>query len=184
MLNSSAPEGKDTKYARYEHERRFLLTDPPLEEVVRTVEIEDRYLSGTRVRLRRAVTVSDDAATSTVYKLTQKIPRADGSPGLITTFYLDVSEYETFSRLPGHCLDKTRVSVPPLGIDCFSGPLAGLYLAEAEFDTQADMDAFVPPGFVVADVTSDVRFTGGQLAVTGRSDLRETLAEYRIILAD
>ncbi len=182
MTNSAAPVGKETKYARHEYERRFLLSGPPREEVVQRVEILDRYLTGTRIRLRRAVTAFVDADDSTSFKLTQKLPRPDGRPGLLTTFYLNESEYETFSRLPGDELRKTRLRIPPLSVDCFEGHHQGLYLAEAEFDDPGAMTEFAPPAWVVAEVTDDARFRGGQLVSGTRDALRRALAEYGITL--
>ncbi len=189
VLNSSAPPGRETKYARPEYERKFLLEDPPRLGVVRSVAITDLYVSGSRVRLRRAVTVFDEAdgndvVGTTVYKLTQKIPGPNRRPGLLTSFYLDDREYQVFSRLPGESLDKTRLSVPPLAIDCFTGPLEGLYLAEAEFETLADMNAFTAPASVIAEVTEDIRFSGGQLVTTSRDALDKIVAEYGIMLSD
>ncbi|MGI8869853.1 MAG: hypothetical protein ACR2F6_13650 [Mycobacteriales bacterium] len=106
MLNDAAPPGKELKYARAERERRFLLRMPPTDGIVRTVRIADRYLLGTRLRLRRVTeTISADGAIGrTDYKLTQKVPAPGGEPGLITTMYLDAAEYavlDPFSALLG-----------------------------------------------------------------------------------
>jgi hypothetical protein len=45
VFNDSAPPGKEMKYARLERERRFLLSAPPEDPVVRIVRIVDQYLS-------------------------------------------------------------------------------------------------------------------------------------------
>ena len=182
MLNASAPPGRELKYARYELERRFLVERPPPELAVRTVEITDRYLTGTRIRLRRATTVSGDGQGTVTYKLTQKIPAPNGGPGLITTFYINKTEHDCFTTLPANTIEKTRTSIPPMGVDLFSGPLAGLYLAEAEFMSHKEMEAFMPPAWTIAEVTHDFRFTGGQLAHSDRDDLRRALASYGIWL--
>lgn len=184
VTNSSAPEGKEAKYARFEYERRFLLSSPPTEGIVRRIQMHDRYVSGTRMRVRQAVTTVSGADSNVVHKLTQKIPRPDGRPGLLTTMYLNENEYETLARLPAAELRKARLSVPPLGIDCFEGDLQGLCLAEAEFETQAELEAFVPPPWIADEVTGDDRFTGGHLVPTTRDALRECLAEYGLALTD
>lgn len=173
-----ASPGKATKYARIERERRFLLASVPDDRPVRRVLIEDRYLRGTRLRLRRSTDlgVPDDV----IYKLTQKIPAADGSPGLITNTYLSRAEYETLAEIPADTVRKVRASIPPLGVDRFEGPLAGLVLAEAEFDDDAAQAAFDPPPGAVAEVTTDVRFTGGVLARMTSAGLSELLAGFGI----
>ena len=112
VLNPSAPSGKERKYARPERERRFLLRTAPPGPVARVVEITDRYITGTRLRLRRASEAG--VGGGTVHKLTQKVPALTGGPGLITTIYLSAEEHEIFAQLPAGVLHKTRSSVPPL----------------------------------------------------------------------
>jgi CYTH domain-containing protein len=150
------------KYALVERERRFLLAGWPEEPSIRSVSITDHYLTGTRVRLRRATQATNEGQ-QVVYKLTQKIPRAAGRLGLITTMYLNSEDYEAFVALPAAVLCKTRHSVPSLGVDVFTGGLDGLYLAEVEFSSDAEMAEFSPAPFVIAEVTHDQRFTGGHL---------------------
>jgi CYTH domain-containing protein len=176
----SAQPLREGKYARIERERRFLLAGPPpASAVVATRQITDRYLIGTRLRLRRAEH-QDTAACE--YKLTQKVPASQPGPvqGLITNTYLSRTEYDLLASLPAAVLAKTRLSVPPLGIDIFGPPLHGLVLAEAEFTADQAARSFLPPPDSVAEVTDDTRFTGGRLAQTSRQDLLTWLAEYRI----
>lgn len=177
-MSSRASSLQPGKYARVERERRFLLTrSPRVEQAVRVCRIVDRYLSGTGLRLRQWCDVSDGQL---VYKLTQKVPAERGAlaQGLITTMYLSRSEYDVVARLPADVLRKTRYSISPLGVDVFEAPLEGLVLAEVEFDTDADMQAFSSPGDAVAEVTDDQRFTGGRLVRTGREELLSWLAAY------
>jgi CYTH domain-containing protein len=183
VTNPSAPPGKSTKYARRELERRFLLATVPegWREVARTTVIVDRYLEGTRLRIRRAT-----EGDRVVYKLTQKIPGEHGSPGLITTMYVSEEEHARLSVIPARVLSKTRLSVPPFGVDVFdfsfSFPLpgAGLVLAEAEFETEEQMRLLSPPAWSVAEVTLDPRFTGGSLASSSRDELAAWLCEFGI----
>jgi CYTH domain-containing protein len=171
---------RDGKYARVERERRFLLAKPPLPAaVVASRRITDRYLPGTRLRLRRAEALPGGACE---FKLTQKVPanRPGHIQGLITNTYLSPAEYELLACLPAATLSKTRLSVPPLGIDVFDPPLHGLVLAEAEFTTDEAARSFIPPPQIVAEVTNDTRFTGGALAHAHRDDLLTWLAGYGI----
>jgi hypothetical protein len=102
--------------------------------------------------------------------------------GLITNTYLSAAEYDLLASLPGEVLSKTRLSVPPLGIDVFNPPLHGLVLAEAEFTTDEAAQSFLLPQGAIAEVTVDARFTGGSLVRTRRHDLLAWLAEYGIKL--
>ncbi len=168
------------KYARVERERRFLLAGPPLAStIVAARRITDRYLAGTRLRLRHIERLDSDACE---YKLTQKLPTQRPGPvqGLITNTYLSRAEYDLLASLPAAVLSKTRLSIPPLGIDVFDPPLHGLVLAEAEFVTDEAAQSFLSPRGSIAEVTDDTRFTGGRLAQTHRHDLLARLADYGI----
>lgn len=166
------------RYARVERERRFLLAELPRDQApVRVHAIVDRYLTGTRLRLREMTEPGDRRP---LYKLAQKIPAPTRGvvQGLITNLYLAQEEHDLLARLPARVLTKRRHSVPPLGIDVFGGPLRGLVLAEAEFASDEDALAFQPPADAVAEVTGDPRFTGGSLAGATREQLLEWLADY------
>jgi CYTH domain-containing protein len=171
---------REGKYARVERERRFLLAGPPAPQAVTARRrITDRYLPGTRLRLRR---VEDPDRGTCELKLTQKVP-ADCPgyvQGLITNIYLSAAEYDLFASLPADVLTKTRLSVPPLGIDIFDPPLQGLVMADAEFSTDQAAQAFPHPPTAIAEVTDDARFTGGNLVRARRHDLLAWLAEYGI----
>lgn len=100
------------KYARVERERRFLLAEPPAPSAVTVSRvISDRYVTGTRLRLRRA----DFSDGRCELKLTQKVPisQPGAIQGLITNTYLSPAEYDVIASLPATLLSKTRFSVPP-----------------------------------------------------------------------
>jgi len=170
-----------SKYARIERERRFLLDRfPDSPKAVRVRRITDRYIEGTRLRLREQ---RDEAGTVT-FKLTQKLPSPgkEARQGLITTMYLTAGEFAVFEQLPAKKLVKTRYSLPPFGIDVFDGRLQGLILAEAEFDSAAAARSLVLSSFAAREVSGDHRFTGGRLACASRGDLRKWLSEFDIPL--
>jgi CYTH domain-containing protein len=179
FINPSAPPGKSQRYSRPERERRFLLAGLPDIAVERTVCISDRYLVGTRLRLRKMVEMHG-VSTNTYYKLTQKVPAPDGGPGLLSTTYLNVDEFSLLATLPATALRKTRYSVPPFGIDAYDAPLGSLILAEVEFDDDAAMSAFEPPAWIVAEVTFDSRFTGGRFSTMQAGELAGLLAEFGV----
>jgi len=167
------------KYARVERERRFLVKQfPPKAEVVRSRHLADRYVDGTTLRLRE----QRDEDGIIAYKLTQKLPAPDGGAqqGFITTMYITKEEFCVLAQLPARLLNKTRYSVPPFGIDVFEGELKGLILAEAEFDSASDADGLIIPCFISREVSSDDRFTGGQLARATIQDVKRWLLDYRI----
>jgi CYTH domain-containing protein len=173
------------KYAHREAERRFLLASIPAAALTGpAADLHDRYLRDTRLRLRRVVRPGEPP----VLKLGQKIPSPDGWPPAVahTSLYLDPAEYALLAALPADELTKTRTVLTPsrdgpaLAVDVFTGRLAGLVLAEYELDpadrpTPGDPSGATPPGWpelsVLAEVTDDVRFSGGALARTSAADL-------------
>ncbi len=168
-----------SKYARVEIERRFLLASVPDGAQVTAVhDIDDRYLEGTRMRLRR--TARRDGTT--VLKLTQKLPDPDGHgvQGRLTTLYLSEDEHAALAALPAATLAKSRLSIPPYGVDVFHGPLAGLHLAEVELASAEEAAALRPAAFCMAEVTADRRFTGGSLARAGGEQVRAWAREYGV----
>jgi CYTH domain-containing protein len=169
------------KYARTEIERRFLLAGvPDGADVLAVNEIDDRYLDGTRLRLRRMARVGGPTAL----KLTQKLPAPDGHgrQGALTTLYVSEDEYAALAVLPAATLSKTRLSIAPYGVDVFRGHLEGLHLAEVEFESVQDAVAFRPAAFCHAEVTADRRFTGGELVRASSAQVRAWTAEYGIDL--
>lgn len=169
-----------SKYARAERERRFLLTAPPATaQVLAARRITDRYLTGTRLRLRQSQRLDTGEL---VLKFTQKVPADTPGPvqGWITSTYLSRSEYELLAALPAATLTKTRLSVPPLGVDIFEGQLQGLITAEAEFASDDDYQTFTPPPCCIREITTDPHFTGGQLAHASRQELLGWLSDYNL----
>jgi CYTH domain-containing protein len=170
-----------SRYARVERERRYLLRElpPGLKLSDPHTQITDNYVTGTRLRLRK---VRDPRTNEWTLKLTQK--HAPGAPDfsrtLITSMYLSPYEYEVFSVFEGNELRKNRYPFEHEGrlysVDVFLGPLRGLVLAETDFETEEEMDAFPPPAFAHSDVTRDELFTGGRLAYLTAEELRAELA--------
>jgi CYTH domain-containing protein len=150
------------KYARYELERRFVLDGLP-DGVSEGGLIEDLYIDGTRLRLRRA------QAPHAQYKLSQKETPAppDFAIARITTIYLTADEYALLEHLPGTRLRKRRHHFERYSVDVFEGALEGLVLAETEFASEEEMRAHPVPAFALRDVSDDVRYTGGWLATNG-----------------
>jgi CYTH domain-containing protein len=172
----------ESKYARLERERRFLLRELPLGLKLSDAhtQITDNYITGTRLRLRK---VREPATNEWTLKLTQKhAPQPpDFSRTLITNLYLNQMEYETLSIFEANELRKNRYPYEHEGrrysIDVFLGDLRGLILAETDFATDAEMNSFTPPAFAFMDVTRDEKFTGAALVGLTADDLRVELKQ-------
>jgi CYTH domain-containing protein len=156
------------KYAWIERERRWLCAAVPMDRVVRSEAITDLYVTGTRLRLREATPLAGGPPQR---RLGRKAD-VDAHTRLLTSIYLSSEEFRLLSSLPGRTLRKTRhhiglVSGVEVSVDEFEGDLAGLVLAEAEFDDAAAMAAYPSPDFAVREVTEDTRYSGGRLVAEG-----------------
>lgn len=139
---------------------------PPGVERSRSTRIEQGYIAiaedGTEVRVRRR----DGAAVLTV-------KAGVGRNRLEEEIAIDA---ERFARLwpltQGRRVEKTRHLIPAgrgitIELDVYSGGLAGLMVAEVEFGSEKEADAFEPPGWFGSEVTDDARFKNQTLACEG-----------------
>ncbi len=181
--NTVVPE---SKYARIERERRYLLRDLP-EGMTRAdshLQITDNYITGTRLRLRK---VRDPRTNKWTVKFTQKYAPDPGdlSRTVITNTYLNALEAEILSVFDTNEIRKNRYSFEFAGrkfsVDMFLGDLFGLVLAEVSFETDEELDNFPTPPFALADVTNEPLFTGGSLCELTFSDVRAQISERGLI---
>jgi CYTH domain-containing protein len=173
MIGSAMTE----KYAVAECERRFLLSEIP-SAVSNPRVISDLYLAGTRLRVR-LVAAQDGEVLERKLGHKRRLDAADPTFVWHSSLYLDESEYEILSSLPGRALTKTRWSIDVgdrLGaVDAFEGALAGLLMLEVELGDDQDFQGFQPPEWVGEEVTYDERFTGGALAGLTSAELNAAL---------
>lgn len=175
--NTVVPE---SRYARIERERRYVLQDLPegLTRVDPHQQITDNYITGTRLRLRK---VREPRTNKWTIKFTQKFAPNPGdlSRTIITNTYLNALEAETLSIFNGNEIRKNRYPFQFAGknfaIDMFLGDLFGLVLAEVSFENDEELDSFLPPPFVLAEVTNNELFSGGKLSELTFADLREEI---------
>jgi CYTH domain-containing protein len=176
----------DSKYARVERERRYLLPDLP-EGLTRAdphLQITDNYITGTRLRLRK---VRDPRTNKWTVKFTQKFaPDAeDLSRTTITNTYLNALEAEVMSVFDANEIRKNRYPFDFEGrrfaVDMFLGDLFGLVLAEVSFETDHELDSFPKPAFAIADVTNDAVFAGGTLSQLTFADVKRHVFERGLI---
>lgn len=169
------------KYACLELERRYLLRQLPPDLLESGWQIHDRYITGTRLRLRRMAPLGGG---DVLYKFGQKYRAPDQSAveTTMTNMYLNVAEYERLSQLDAAELTKTRYHClhdgRRYGIDVFENPLQGLLLAEIECQTMADVAQLPLPSFAVRDVTGEPFFTGGNLMTLTREAFRVQLRRW------
>jgi len=179
-MRTAADEAVSPKYSAIERERRFLV-DParrPALAGLPHVLIEDRYLTGTRMRLRR---MTDSATGEVALKFAKKYESDDPLARPMVNAYLDAAEYAALALLPSRTLSKRRyqlvVDRGTIAVDQFLGALAGLELAEFDAATDAALRVFVPPAWAARDVSHDPFFQGGHLATLGAAALRERLGD-------
>ena len=149
------------KYAVVERERRYLLASLPSELVARTDEIIDRYVVGTRLRLRE-VRKPDGTV---IRKLGHKVRLGEGPAKVAcTNFYLDDAEWDLLVALPARGLRKKRHMIQRGGLvvavdEHEDGTLI------AEIDDRDEPSDLVPDWLeVVRDVSHDEEWTGARLA--------------------
>jgi CYTH domain-containing protein len=185
-LTDQNTEVPDSKYARVERERRYLLRDLP-EGLTRAdphLQITDNYITGTRLRIRK---VRDPRTNKWTVKFTQKFAPdpADLSRTLITNTYLNALEAETLSVFNANEIRKNRYYFDHEGrtfsIDMFLGDLFGLVLAEVGFETDEELDSYPQPPFALADVTNNPLFSGGRLCELTFSEVREEILRSGLI---
>lgn len=77
---------------------------------------------------------------------------------------LDAESYaHLIAKADGKIISKVRYVIPledglKIELDHFSSPIKGLYLAEIEFESVEQAEAYVPPAWFGEDVTYDARY--------------------------
>jgi CYTH domain-containing protein len=128
---------------------------------VTTRQVADRYIDGTRLRLRE-VTEADGTVTR---KLTQKLRLGAGPHEIAcTSIYLDDRESELLRALPARTLRKTRSIVERDGLRLAVDQLEDGTLL-AEIDDRATEPTTVPDWLgVIRELSNEERWTGAELA--------------------
>jgi CYTH domain-containing protein len=181
--NTIVPE---SKYARVERERRYLLPDLPegLSRADHHLQITDNYITGTSLRIRK---VRDPKTNKWIVKFTKKFAPdpSDLSRTIITNTYLNALEAETLAVFAANEIRKNRYYFEFEGrrfsIDMFIGDLFGLVLAETDFENDAELDRYQPPPFALEDVTQNELFTGGRLCELTFADVRNEIAKSGLL---
>jgi CYTH domain-containing protein len=148
------------KYAVVERERRYLVASVP-DGVTGSKEILDRYVTGTRLRLRE-VREADGTVTR---KLGHKVRLSEGPAEVAcTNLYLDDEEWTVLAALPARLLRKRRHVVQRDGLTvAIDEHEDGTLVAEID---DGDRPSLSVPGWldVLEDVSNDEAWTGARLA--------------------
>lgn len=130
------------KYARLEIERRWLVLLDAVAGLVpeRTRVIDDRYITGTDLRLRAV----REVGVEPVFKLGKKYQRsAEGQPTV--SLYLSEDEFAVVSRLPARTATKRRLVIDGGALDIYETPSHGFAIFEVEFDSANAAASYRPP---------------------------------------
>jgi CYTH domain-containing protein len=172
----------EAKYTRTVCERRFLVPqDTNWKDGLAPYNkrLDDRYIHGTRLRLRKQ---TDSDTGRQLIKLTKKFESDSARYQSVSRILLSPEEYQLLSRLEADCIRKTRHYHDYRGhvfsIDVFEGELAGLLLCEIESEDMKEVMDVQPPPYVGSEVTEDVFFTGGNLCRVSREELSRKLSEF------
>lgn len=147
------------KYALAERERRWrvdLQAAGPLTLPFR--EIDDVYLCGTRLRLRKV-----RSHEGVVFKLGKKYGKEPGGAEPLTSIYLTQEEYTALLNLPGYPVSKRRYGLGGGALDIYAAPLS-LAIFEREFASADEAAACAPPPFAIEEVTDRPEYSGFALA--------------------
>ena len=157
---SLRPVSISLKYAVVERERRYLLSKVP-DGSTSTKEIVDRYVNGTRLRLREV----REGDGTIVRKLGHKVRLTEGPREVAcTNAYLDEEEWTVLSALPARTLRKTRHMIPwGQGLVAVDELEDGTVVAEID-DRDEPSDSLPDWLDVIRDVTDDEDWTGSALA--------------------
>lgn len=149
------------KYAVVERERLSVLRSLP-DGVTSTRDIIDRYVIGTRLRLREV----HDADGTVTHKLSHKIRLGPGPHEVAcTNLYLNDEEWNLLNSLPAHTLRKRRHIARQGGTTVAIDQHEDGSLV-AEIDDVGQTPADIPDWLdTLQDVTNDEAWTGAGLAL-------------------
>lgn len=86
-------------------------------------------------------------------------------------------------KADGNIIGKRRylIPLPPytIELDIFLEPFAPLIIAEVEFPTEEEANAFVPPEWFLEDVTFNPAYHNSTLSSIPEEELKERLKKYK-----
>jgi adenylate cyclase len=147
---------------------------PEIERKFRVRDVPEPLGDGTR--LRQAYLAVDGAVEVRVRDHGgTHVLGIKGGRGLERTeveLEIDRATFDELWRLaPARRIEKTRYRLPAGGhtaeLDAYCGSLQGLIVAEVEFSSRAEAEAFTPPSWFGDELTDDPRWSNAALATHG-----------------
>lgn len=170
---------KYKKHMQEEFELTYLIKELPAGVLQSpSKEILDIYLPNTSEHPILRIRKSGDK-----YEITKKQPVSgtDSSHQIENTIPLTEEEFTELESLVGKRVRKIRYYYTEndvvYEIDVFQDGLAGLVVADVEFSSNEEKDKFVPPAWVLADVTQEKFIAGGMVCGRSYEDIEEKLVE-------
>ena len=162
-----------------EIERKFIINPDDLskETIARAdrFELVQTYISyEPEVRVRRGI-IRVDGRENRRYYFTMKLPKDEiGLSRSELEFQISSQVYQDLiQKQVGQTIYKTRLQFKEgehiFSVDIYHGnELAGLAVAEVEFDSLEAAASFVPPKWLGLEVTADPRYKNANLAKSGK----------------
>jgi CYTH domain-containing protein len=150
------------KYSHVEIERRWLVDLARLGDLSRYArrEIDDLYISDSRLRLRRVGGPADEVT----FKLGKKYGKRTPLSEPMTNLYLTEHEYGQLCSLPGSRSRKHRYALGGGSLDVYLEPCPGLAVFEVEFPDERSAQDYEPPSFATREITAEEEFAGMSVA--------------------
>lgn len=157
---------------KVETERKFLLdvNNLPVDsmKIAATYDFTQTYINySPEIRVRARTGHKND------FYMTIKTPLdTAGLSRQEIEFFISSDEYaELIKKQVGDIIYKTRyqfwVENHYISIDVYSGDLIGLAVAEVEFNNIEDANAYIPPEWFGAEITTDSRYKNANLSRNG-----------------
>jgi len=121
------------------------------------------------------------------YEITKKqlVNGTDSSHQTENTISLTREEFEELAVAKGKRVRKIRYYFTEdnvnYEVDVFQDELKGLVLVDVEFKSNEEKSTFVPPHWVLADVTQEEFIAGGALSDSTYTDIEKELSRYNYI---
>ena len=150
------------KYSELEIERRWLVHEsklPDLSELTVKV-LTDLYITDSRLRLRK-----EESSNSIKYKLCKKYGKTSAISEPITNIYLSEIEYSSLSKMAGVEVIRHRYYFPFNGVEMSINVGRDIpTILEAEFASEAEALAFIPPDFSKKEVSNATEYEVATMA--------------------